>query len=342
MNIDSFQIGDIVIHDVPLPSDDGDDVILTDAPIELDVDLRRYFRDKIVGSLKKRGLEVVADPEGEATVREAVAAILADNRELVQQSQTLARHLFAIQNKSNSEGLLAVATGTTEDDGAVVSIFKLEREQGLRLQILRRNQQNLVDIEHLRNLTLTDKTKVFKTSILFLQTPGDDVSLAGSASDDQRGMREGEGVANFFLARFLGCRLRANPEITTRDFVKGVETFINGLENQERQASYQIALLATLQDQRRDISPRAFAENNLQADDRPAYRASLEAAGINPATTFQKDLKLAHSTGFKWYFEHGMTLIGSREDVETGRVRVPQSRREPIEIHDTLERLKGR
>jgi hypothetical protein len=341
VNFDSFRIVDIMIHDVPLPNDDGDEVLLTDAPIELDADLRRYFRDKIVDSLKKRGLELIADPDGSAVVREAVATILGEGNELVPRSQELARHLFSIQNKANSEGLLAVATGVADDEN-VVSVFKLEREQGLRLQILRREEQNLVDIEHLRNLTLTDKTKVFKTSILGLATPGEPTSLTGSASDDQRGIRDGEGVANFFLSHFLGCRLRTNPEIATRDFVNGVEAFINALDDQERQAEYHIALLATLQDQSLDISPPAFEQQNIRAADRDAYRAALESAGLDLDSAFQKDLKLAHAKGFKWYFEHGMLLVGSREDVEQGRVRVPQSTEQPVEIYDALKRLKGR
>jgi hypothetical protein len=341
MNLDSFQIAELLIHDVPLPNDDGEQVLLTDAPIDLDTDLRQYFRRKIVESLKKRGLDVVADPDGSSLVRESVAAVLASGDQLVPRSQELAQHLFAIQNKTNSEGLLAVASGTV-DEGPVVSVLKLEREQGLRLQIIREDDRNLADIEHLRNLTLTDKTKVFKTSILALDAPGDELSLLGRVSDDQRGIRAGEGVANFFLSRFLGCQLRVNPEIATRDFVDAVEAFINGLDNPERQAEYHIAMLATLQDQQLDISPASFAESHLKDDDLDAYLASLEKVGLDPDSTFQKDLKLARAKGFKWYFEHGMTLIGSREDLEQGRVRVPDSSRKPIEISDPIKRMRGR
>jgi hypothetical protein len=340
MDVDNFQIAELVIHDVPLPNDEGDEVILTDAAIELDADLARYFRRKIVESLKKRGLDLVADPDGSPVVGQSVAAILADNDQLVPRSQELAQHLFAIQNKSNSEGLLAVARGTIDDAG-VVSVLKLEREQGLRLQIVRRDERTLADIEHLRNLTLTDKTKVFKTSILALDNPGDEMSLVGRASDDQRGIRAGDGVATFFLSRFLGCQLLVNPEVATRDFVEAVESFINALDNQERQAEYHIAMLATLQDQQLDISPASFAEAHIRDDDRDAYLASLEKAGLDPDSTFQKDLKLARAKGFKWYFDHGMTLIGSREDLEQGRVRVPESSRQPVQIYDPIKRMRG-
>jgi hypothetical protein len=34
-------------------------------------------------------------------------------------------------------------------------------------------------------------------------------------------------VASFFLATFLGCQLKTNPEKATRDFVVATEQFIN-------------------------------------------------------------------------------------------------------------------
>jgi hypothetical protein len=341
VNLDTFRIADLVIHDVPLPGDDEEGVILTDAPIELDADLRQYFQRKIIQSLTNRGLDVLADADQAPITRESVAAILRTNDQLVPQSHVLARHLYGIQNKRNSPGLLAVAIGKM-DDASVISVLKLEREQGLRLQINRVEDRVLVDIEHLRNLTLTDKTKVFKTSVMWLDKPGDELSLVGRVSDDQRGTRAGEGIATFFLSRFLGCRLTVNPEVATRDYVKAVESFINGLENQEHQAEYHIALLATLQDQQLDISPSGFAETHVRAEDVAAYIASIEAIGLDLDASFQKDLTLAKHTGFKWYFEHGMTLIGRREDVESGRLVVPESKLDPVEIRDTLMRLTGR
>src|SRR5439155_4083716 len=46
-------------------------------------------------------------------------------------------------------------------------------------------------LQFLRDLTLTDKTKIFKTSLLRLEQAGDTVSMYGLVSDDQRGPRRG-------------------------------------------------------------------------------------------------------------------------------------------------------
>jgi hypothetical protein len=85
--------------------------LLTDQAIALDVQLRAYFRDKIVGSLKTRGLDVVVDPNEEQHVSEAVATVIEQPARLVEASQRIAKHLDAVQSGRNSSGLIVVVKG---------------------------------------------------------------------------------------------------------------------------------------------------------------------------------------------------------------------------------------
>jgi hypothetical protein len=134
VNLESFQIREAVVHDVPRGGDEEQAPILTDAPIALDGPLRAYFRRKILKSLGLRGLEVVVDPDGAACVRDGIAEILADRYQLVPVSRRMAEHLHAIQTGRNSAGLLTTLLGEI-DGGECVSVLKLEREQGLRFHI---------------------------------------------------------------------------------------------------------------------------------------------------------------------------------------------------------------
>jgi hypothetical protein len=223
-------------------------------------------------------------------------------------------------------------------------VLKLEREQGLRLRIAVVGDHTEVDLEFLRDLTLTDKTKIFKTSLLRLEQDGNAASMYGVVSDDQRGRDEGAGVATFFLATFLGCQLKTNPEKATRDFVLAAETFINqDIQTDERRANYQIALLAKLQDQSLDIRPRDFANDSIEPNDRPRFLQRVADHGLDPNQTFAKDTSRAHAGGFKIVFEHGMTLVGSREDLDQ-RVQVPEiaGAANGVVITDTLKRISGR
>jgi hypothetical protein len=69
VNLDSFEVEAVMVHDVPRGNDEEERLQLTDVPIELDPDLRRYFRRKILTSLGERGVEVVADENEDDTVR---------------------------------------------------------------------------------------------------------------------------------------------------------------------------------------------------------------------------------------------------------------------------------
>ena len=226
MNLDTFQITSAVVHDIPQGGREDEMPALTDAPLKLDASLTAYFRSKIIKSLG-RGVEVLVDPEGSPSVRDAVTGLLTDPTRLVELSRALAEHLHAVQTGRNSSGLLTVLLGQT-DSGPCVSVLKLEREEGLRFKIdTDQSGRRTVDLELLRELTLTNKTKVFKTSLLTLGSIGDPHSMFGRVSDDQRGRDDGIGVATFYLATFLGCQLKANPERVTLDFVQASERFFN-------------------------------------------------------------------------------------------------------------------
>lgn len=343
MNLDSFRLTSLVVHDVPQPDEDREGLILTDSEIPLDAQLRGYFERKIVQSLTNRGLEVIADPNETAIVRDGVGLILDNHAELVPVSKTFAEHLDRSQTKRNPAGLLAIGIGRV-DKGDVVAVLKLEREQGLRLRIDVVGDHAEVDLQFLRDLTLTDKTKIFKTTLLRLERPGEADSMYGVVSDDQRGRDEGAGVATFFLATFLGSQLKTNPEKATRDFVLAAEMFINhDVQSDERRADYQIALLAKLQAQSLDIRPREFANASIDPNDRPRFLQRVAETGLDPNQTFAKDTARAHAAGFKIVFEHGMTLVGSREDLDQ-RVQIPEvaGAANGVVITDTLKRMSGR
>jgi hypothetical protein len=93
VNLDSFEIEAVMIHDVPRGNSDDEHLTLTDEPIELGIDLRRYFRRKVLTSLHERGVEVVADENEENTVRTAVAHVIAKPADLALQSRTIAERL---------------------------------------------------------------------------------------------------------------------------------------------------------------------------------------------------------------------------------------------------------
>lgn len=335
-----FQVGTAVVHYIPsLKDEDDPQPLLTDEAIKLDAGLKAYFRDKIVGRLESKGLEVVVDPDRESDVPEAIAEVLANETQLVDASKRIAQRLDAIQGKSNSSGLLAVVLGTAGQKPCL-AIVKLERERGVRFAIDTVKGRHIVDLELLRNLTLTDKTKVFKTALL-TGSPGNASSVAGHVADDQRTAVAGIQVATFFLSKFLGCKPRVPAAKTTYDFVRAANTSFNqDVPSPERKGRYQVALLAAMQSKTAEIRPATFAGTYLEKDDRPAFLERVRAAGIDPSATFPKDTSLVKISGFKMTFKSGMVLVGDMQALDN-RVELPDeaSSDEPVQLHDTVERL---
>jgi len=344
VNLDTFQLTAAVVHDMPRGGDEHESPVLTDAPIALDDVLRAYFRKKIITSLGLRGLDVVVDPDGPTCVRDGVAEILGDHDRLVEASRTMAEHLHEIQTGRNSAGLLTIVLGSI-DDQPCLSVLKLEREQGLRFHIdVDEQGRNVVDLELLRELTLTDKTKVFKTSLLMLDDTGEAATMHGRVSDDQRGRDDGVGVAAFYLSTFLGCQLRTSPEKATLDFVRAAKGYFNEhVANPEKRGKYQVALLAKMQDNTRDVRPRDFADASLDVADRAPFSAAVRNAGLDPRIAFEKDTSLVKVNGFKMTFDSGMVLVGRSDDLtERITIRPDDAEKPGVDIGDTIKRLSGR
>lgn len=343
IQLSGLEIIDAVIHDVPRP-DTGEPLTLTDGPVALDVDLETYFRDKLKESLQGRGLAIQADPDLPAVVRDNVATIARDPGTHVSASQAMALHLFELQKKSNSPGLLTVIRARTGDED-LIAILKLEREVGVHVLIDDKGPKRVINLEFLRDLTLTRKTRVFKAAVVEHGDPADPLTMCGLASDDQRSRTEGRGLARFFLCDFLGCQLSASAEKATKDFWNAAQTFINeDVASPEKQGRYQVAVQAFLEEPEEDLRPETFIQRAVDTNDQPKLRQRVRDEGLEPATTVPKDTGLIANkiAGFRVTFAHGMALIGGREDLEE-RVELPsQNGSDPTKILDTIKTMAGR
>lgn len=338
---DEFEVVTAAVHYLPTERDEDDpEPLLTDEVIELDAGLKLYFRDKIADRLKAKGLEVVVDEEREQVVPEAVAEIVADPTKLLDLSKQIALHLDEKQHAGTSSGLLAVVHGLA---GRVpcVAVVKLERERGVRFAIDTVEGRHIVDLELLRDLTLTDKTKVFKTAVLLCPAGKGAAAVEGYVADDQRSTAQGRQIATFFLSAFLGCKPKVPAAQITYDFVKAANASFNeDVESPERKGRYQVALLSAMQSNVADVRPKSFANTYLEKVDRPAFLDRVRAAGIDPEATFPKDTSRVKVSGFRMTFESGMVLVGDVESLDQ-RVKLPEEKDsdEPVELNDTVERL---
>jgi 37-kD nucleoid-associated bacterial protein len=343
IKLSDLEIVDAVIHDVPRP-ETGEALTLTEAPVSLDVELETYFRDKLKESLQGRGLRIQADPDLPSMVRDSVAVILGDAARHVEASQAMAMHLYELQKKTNSPGLLTVIRARAADQD-LIAILKLEREVGVHVLIDEEEAKRVINLEFLRDLTLTRKTRVFKAAVVELLEEGDPLTMQGLASDDQRSRTEGRGLARFFLHDFLGCQLSASAEKATKDFWIATQTFINDdVASPEKKGRYQVAVQAFLEEPEEDLRPETFIQRAIDLNDQPKIRQRVRDQGLDPGITVPKDTGLIARkiSGFRVTFAHGMALVGAREDLEE-RVDLPNENGSgPTKIRDTIKAMSGR
>src|SRR4051794_19192010 len=115
MNTKSLSITNTIIHEITkAPIGGSAELILSDTESMLDQDMRDYFRERIVESLRLAAYAVVADPVRKAPTPELVHALFNDkSADFVQVSRAMGEHLFDAQQRVRSTpGLLVISSGT--------------------------------------------------------------------------------------------------------------------------------------------------------------------------------------------------------------------------------------
>ena len=341
-----LQIDKLIVHDVPSRrvNAQGPSPTLSEIESPLVPTVRNYIRDRVVGTLASNSFPVVFDPASGSPVPDLVMDNLGNqSTPFVEASQDLANHLFQSQTGSNPSGLLIV-TQTSIEGVNSLAIMKLEREAGARVAAIHHQGKSTFDVEHLSDLMLTDKTRVFKVG-LFVQEGTTLEGIAGLVSDNQTAQGHKRDIADFFLRRFLGCKLREEPRVTTRNYLDATEEWINGfVADPVLKRKYEIAVLAEMQRNLSSIIPRMFADQNLERDDRQPYISHLEERQV-PVTEFPKDNSMIESRlrRISMELESGVVIM-AKTDVFEDKVHITEedSGQSRIEIVDRVKGMKGR
>ena len=310
----------------------------------LDSTALNYFRRKLMSTLTNSAYPVVFDDSTSSIVPSLVLKNLSGaNQDFIKDSQDIATHLFQMQPGSSPPGMLAVIEATLRGSRAL-AIVKLEHEEGARAFPDNREGLRTFVLEHLPNLLLTSKTRVFKAG-LFIQEGADPDSVDGRVSDVQAAQSLRRGVADYFLRRFLGCELREDPAVTTQNFFVSAENWLNtAISDPDKQAKYVIAVLTEMRRNVDTLSPRSFATDHLDTEDRQGFLDHLNANTV-PLNTFPKDVDLIGSRLRKvsMDLESGLIILGS-PDVFADKVQMRNldDGQAEITITDRVKNMRSR
>lgn len=143
----------------------------------------------------------------------------------VADSAAIAQTLFQAQTANSPSGILIVATVQDAAHPSLV-VLKAEHQEGMRLQ--RNEHDGHFGLEHLNELIVGNNSRVYKIALLRIE--GD--LVFGQMVDQQNGVA----FADFFMSKFLGCRLSDNSELQTKQFMDSAMSFVNtgGLDDEKR------------------------------------------------------------------------------------------------------------
>lgn len=349
MNVDlgRLSVEKVIVHDIPARPVRGGGQLpsLSEVESPLTQVLKNYFRERIIRTLTTAGYDVCFDPTSPSPVPTLILGNigLGHTNLFVLMSQKIAQHLYDSQTGVNPAGLLCVAEVSLGTERCL-AILKLEREAGVRLEHTVVGGKTTFNLEHLRELMLTDKTRVFKVG-LFIQKGRELKTIEGYVSDNQRGYHPTTEVADFFLKRFLGCKLREEPQIYTKRLFLTTEAFIHEqVKEPEVKAHYEIALLSELGSQSNTFSPRRFAEQHMRLEDRQPYIEWLSQSQIQPQQ-FDKDIGLieTHLKRIELNFESGISVLGNPNTFdEHVKVKDLDGGLTHVEIEDHIKTVQGK
>lgn len=339
----------IIIHEVPrhLRSDTKSSPTYSEIESPLDAELKMFFRGKIIETVgSSAAYDVIFDAATTSPVPQFVRELLSGKQaNFVEVSKKIAKHLHDAQGGASPGGLVTVVDCSLGAKRAV-GILKLEKEEGVQLRETTQGGLRTFDVNYIRDLILTRKTKLFKVGF-FYPPDGDegDGEPGGTVCDEQRGYMPRTEVAGFFLTGFLGCCLAEDPRISTKRFFLAAQEFFNQqIKDPVERTQALTHLLSELTNQKAKLNLKQFARDHLPTQKVQPFLNHLEQEGFR-SLTIVKNLELIESQTRKMAleFQNGVTVVGDREafgeSVKVDRTRDGSAR---VEITGQLKQVKGK
>lgn len=345
--IRDLTITELIVHDVPsrlarkilreTPDIQEEQPVFSQIPSTITQEISSFFHGKIASTIGSTdSIDIVFTDQSQ--IKDLIEEyFICDVRKRVDISQEIAQHLFEIQNAQNSGGLLLFILCECGHN-KIISILKVEREEGVRVRQQTTNGLMALDIQHISDLILSKKTKLFKIVMYYYENG----EIKGILCDKQRGYGSKE-VADFFLCDFLGCAHAEEPQIQTKRFFEASQRFINLiLSSSELKGELLSHLISELLDQRHILNPTDFARRALAPEYQDDYIAFLNENN-SPLTSFPKNITMIESKlkQVRYEFTSGVKVMGSHEafnsvasvsDLENGQTK--------MEIIDNLQQVK--
>jgi len=309
-----LSLKNIIVHDIPKHRKDDYSVApnYSEAETILDETLKLFFKTKINHALNSdKSLKICFDTNTTSPMPYLVGeTVRSDISQFVFFSKEMGKHLHEIQSGINPAGILLVMHGHVNMHRCCI-VMKLERDSGAQLKLNEKTRS--IDIQQVKDLMLTEKTKVFKVGVFFDREMAK-TEYDGYVSDFQNNMKAKSSATSQFMENFLGCFPFDDPSISTKKFYELTRSFIFSQPDKLSQAKYLQDLNSYVQKNNTHLNPREFAEDYLNtAKERDAYKDFLTKNNF-AFQSFPKSITLIDNKIKKitLEFANGISVIGDK------------------------------
>ncbi len=299
-DIGLLEVTGAVFHQVPRRNPRAGpavDAVLSTSESTLEPRLRSFLRDRVTGSMRESAQPVIPLDEPSSPVPSLTSAWLQGaGPEIVEAFSELPDLLLRCQAHNSPPGLFAVLRCQIGESPAV-AFLKVEHERGLSFDTITSGDDLRIELVIEEGLVLTEKTRVFKAAVFFLDSGSDDQEplLHGLVTDDQSGSMYKGPSSQFWLDDFLGCRYSREADVQTRDWIRATQRTIQSdvLSPRAKDAALS-ALRAELASNRNTIDPRRFIEDYLPAESQDQALTRLRSIGA-PTSAFRKSRQVSNA-----------------------------------------------
>lgn len=346
-----LQLNELIVHDIPkklskrllreAPDSPAESPLFSQVASPINMAVIKFFHDKISETIgSSSAIDITFDSTSKSPVGRLVNEYLSDNAsQHVAITTNIARFLFDTQNAQNSSGLLLFIHCSFREI-KYLAILKVEREEGVRVKQQFNNGLMTFDVEHIHDLMLTKRTKLFKIVLFYLKNQNTKGILC-----DQQLAYSNKDAADFFLIDFLGCRVTEEPQVQTKKFFETVQKYINEkIDSPEQKGALVTHLLSEMTSQNIIINPTEFARRVLPVNQRDEYINYIKQSNCITGS-FTKDNSMIQDRlkRIQYDFDSGISVFGSQiainsksrlADLENGELK--------MEIIDRLKQVRSK
>ena len=286
--INDININEAVIH---ILDSNSDDPVLNEYSLDLDEDIYKFLYKHIEKCFKDDELKYAKFNPERNIVKEVVQDYLNGiDDDLINISKELASQLFIIMkgNVNIPAGDLIIVSLTT-DQGPMIGILKMDYVKNFTHEVQFVDNKIGIGIVPQSAGLPGSGQKIQKAA--FIKPIREDERYNLMVLDKQRGSRDDEYGANYFISSFLGASLVTNERDMTKTFVKAAENWTrkNITEDAGKAEEIRTAIKSKLKEEDTinidDFSKQLFEKDYQAKED---FTTFIKAQGLNNEVAVDK------------------------------------------------------